>query len=256
MTTDVQIIYSQAYSLWDAVLRCGPTELVRAYVELSDVASTPTQLPEDPTLNFRKWLAVTEALKECAFEMLNSGDLRALGYPRNTLFPDAEPEWIATSHWAARKYNWEKAELLSDFHSYRKVKAIIEPSAMENWANRPFEFAESVQEDGGLKYSLVKVIVGSQPPADTDMTQPQKASRSSMEKKIEAAYTRARNKGKLDFTKSLRANVAAIQAEAREKIDPRRTAKIRGLSYETIRRVVGDRFMGDKIEFGGLSSNQ
>ena len=223
--------WQEGVPLWAAVEKYSPEALWNRYVELRNTARpyvpdgpiiTPTladgssTVSDSPLGQLAELSALEHELTSAIVDLLCGQKLFALGYLKPRLRRNAEPILISAEFWKQGEIDWNNSEFLFEHVTYIEVRVIPSP-----------EFREGDKVDAEL--------------------QPREPGGPSLKSDMETVYADLKRTNKIDFKKSLRANLPAIQKAVRERVDPARPlAEIRGIKYEAVRMAIGDQFKRDK----------
>src|ERR1700730_6221317 len=239
MTLPALSAWEEGVPLWGAVEKYSNESLWNEYVTLTnvlfptisgDLIEEPGEpkpdppLDEDPTqrflkLNKRRSL-IEDQVKSEILTLLKMELLSAVAYTSPRL-RGREPIWIEPACWGRGKVDWNRSELWVDGSRFEDVR-IIQPLA-----------------------STAAEAVAARPPILPE----RKPGRPSRAEEVELAYAALRKVGKIDFTRSLKANLPTILRGVHEL--SRNPANPRGLGYEAVRLAVGEQFQQDQASWKG-----
>jgi hypothetical protein len=226
--------WQEGVSVWGAVEKYSNETLWNEYVTLTNVLFPPISedlidelrewkpdppLDEDPVerflkLNHRRNL-IEDQVKSEILTLLKTEFILAVAYTSPRL-RGRDPIWIEPDCWGRGKVDWTRSELWVDGSRFEEVR-IIQPLT-----------------------STAAEAVAAIPPIVPE----RKPGRPSRAEEIELAHVPLRKAGKIDFTRSLRANLHTIQQAVHElNGNPQ---DLKGLRYEAVRLAVGEQFRQDQ----------
>jgi hypothetical protein len=264
MTPPTKTAWEQGLNLADALERYSDETLWREHVNLShqlfphipeDLPPQPINwepqplLAKTPTEEFGRYLRLEQQLRTALLEKLRDGALKAIAYVRPKHRGD-DPVWIAPDQWSPDGVSWEESELLVNGNQFAEVRIVdLATEVMEATMSGAFSVeATRTPPAAPAPGDVVRVVlVHSEPVEPVPSATRRRRGRPTRALEIQDAYDALKNSAEIDFKKSLRANLPAIQAAACRltAIDPPST---KGLGYEVVRRTIGWKFFRDKAE--------